>query len=169
MPPVNRARHRREEDRLAQRIAYERTRRGWSYAGLANRMSGVGCALDQSAFHKIEKAERRRRGTVDELAALSEVFDIPISELLEEPPMERVSRIVSATLVQLRHGLAEFHRLQGELSEPLLKAMMMLAQLEPEKSLPPAFRHQDESLREVIGLMEDTLRRLENGELADFR
>ena len=48
--------------------------RGWSYTGLAQRMTAQGCAIDQSALYKIEKGNPRRRISVDELVALREVF-----------------------------------------------------------------------------------------------
>jgi len=48
-------------------------------------MKDVGCALDQSAIHKIEKGSPRRRITVDELVALSRVFDKSLDQLVADP------------------------------------------------------------------------------------
>jgi transcriptional regulator with XRE-family HTH domain len=73
---------------VARRIAHEREARAWSYAGLAERMSRAGCAIDASAIFKIEKGEPRRRITVDEMVAFAEVFGVPVDELLL--PMEQV-------------------------------------------------------------------------------
>jgi transcriptional regulator with XRE-family HTH domain len=82
MPPRNPARSLTGEPQLAERIGYERERRGWSYEQLAKRMTDVGCPMNQSAIYKIEKATPRRRITVDELLAFAKVFDTNISALL---------------------------------------------------------------------------------------
>jgi len=60
MPRQNRPRTIGQEEGLARRIGYEREQRGWSYAGLASRMTRAGCAIDQSALYKIENATPRR-------------------------------------------------------------------------------------------------------------
>lgn len=88
MPPRNPARSLFSEDGLAERIAYERERRGMTYEGLAKRMTDVGCPINQSAIYKIEKAKPRRRITVDELVAFSTVFEIDVNDLLL--PLEAV-------------------------------------------------------------------------------
>lgn len=85
MPRPNRPRSIASEENVARRIAYEREQRGWSYAGLASRMTKVGCAIDQSALYKVENSTPRRRISVDELVALSTVLDIPVDELLVPP------------------------------------------------------------------------------------
>ena len=85
MPRQNRPRSIASEANLARRIAYEREQRGWSYAGLASRMTRVGCAIDQSALYKIENGTPRRRISVDELVALSRVFDVPMKDLIVPP------------------------------------------------------------------------------------
>lgn len=69
------------EKNVAQRVAYEREQRGWSYAGLALRMTKAGCKIDQSALYKIEKADPPRRITVDELVGFAEVFGLTLVEL----------------------------------------------------------------------------------------
>lgn len=85
MPPRNTSRSLLTEASLAERIAFEREQRGWTYEGLAKRMTEVGCAMNLSGLYKIEKGEPRRRITVDELVALSLVFDVPVEELLLPP------------------------------------------------------------------------------------
>lgn len=82
MPPRNPGRSLAGEDQLAERIAYERERRGWSYEGLAKRMTEAGCPMNQSAIYKIEKGEPRRRITVDELVGFANVFGTNISALV---------------------------------------------------------------------------------------
>ena len=55
-------------------------RRGWTYADLASRMTGTGCAINPSSVHKVLKQVPPRRITVDELGALADVFDVPIGD-----------------------------------------------------------------------------------------
>lgn len=73
------------EAALARRVEYERTTRGMSYEGLAARMSRVGCPIQASAIYKIEKGDPPRRITVDEVVALSSVFEMSIDDLLVMP------------------------------------------------------------------------------------
>jgi transcriptional regulator with XRE-family HTH domain len=90
MPPRNPTRLLTSESALAQRIAYERERRGWSYEGLARRMTAAGCPINQSALYKIEKGTKGKNGepgpprriTVDELLGFSRVFEQSIESLL---------------------------------------------------------------------------------------
>lgn len=83
MPRPNQPRSIASEEALAQRITQLREARGWSLEGLASRMTKVGCAIQGSAIYKIEKAGRRI--TVDELVGFSEVFGVPVNELLLSP------------------------------------------------------------------------------------
>ncbi len=163
MPPVNRSR-RRDEDVLARRISYERTKRGWSYAGLATRMARAGCPVDQSAFHKIEKSNPRRRITVDEFAALCEVFGLSPAAMLEEPPAERLSRSAAALLGELEWQQAEVRRANKGLTDSMLSAMIILPQLDPEVDVRAAVRHLDEAFDGLLALVADVMRRLERGE-----
>jgi transcriptional regulator with XRE-family HTH domain len=90
MPPRNKPRHVYAEENLARRIASEREARGWTYDGLAARMTAAECPIDQSAIYKIErgykvegtKAPARRRISVDELIGFSRVFGIGVEDLL---------------------------------------------------------------------------------------
>ena len=82
MPPRNPAGSRAGEQHLAERIARERERRGWSYEQLARAMTRAGCPMNQSAIYKIEKGEPRRRITVDELVGFAKVFGTNISALV---------------------------------------------------------------------------------------
>jgi transcriptional regulator with XRE-family HTH domain len=87
VPKTNPTRSLNVEETLAQRISFERQRRGWTYDGLAKRMTDLGCPIQASGLYKIEtpdpKTGRRRRITVDELAGLSHAFGIRIPDLLE--------------------------------------------------------------------------------------
>lgn len=90
MPRQNATRSIFAERSVAQRILYERKERGMSVEGLAERMKQVGCPIQVSALYRIENANPPRRITVDELVAFSEVFGIPVPELLL--PLETVHR-----------------------------------------------------------------------------
>ncbi len=69
------------EANLAKRIRQEREERGWSHSELARRMAQAGCA--GLPLNAMPRAERRERGiSVDELVALSRVFDLPVHNLL---------------------------------------------------------------------------------------
>ena len=83
MPRRNPGRKVTFEAAVAERVAYEREIRGWSLEGLAKRMTVAGCPINQSAIHKIENGEPRRRITVDELCALGVVLGMPIEELIK--------------------------------------------------------------------------------------
>jgi len=109
VPRPHRPRSIASEDHLARRIAYERERHGWSYAGLAQRLTAVGCAIDGSALYKIEKGSPRRRISVDELVALSDVFGVPVAELLVPPELHAERRVLEA--------LEEYRRLASQMTE----------------------------------------------------
>lgn len=106
MPPRNPAQSVLSEEGLARRIARERERRGWTYEGLARRMTVAGCPINQSAIYKIEKGTRDREGrpgparriTVQELLAFSKVFEIDIDALLL-PPEVAESQELSELLI----------------------------------------------------------------------
>jgi len=73
---------------LRQRIAYERDQRGWSRTELSNRLSIVGCDLKEQDLYNIESPPPGRPPRVvkvDELAALAEVFEMQIPNLLTAP------------------------------------------------------------------------------------
>lgn len=95
MPRRNPPREIYAEKNLALRIGLERARRGWSYDGLASRMTAVGCPLQPSALHKIERADPPRRITVDEMIAYSRVFGVPVEELLADPDLAAEQRLRS--------------------------------------------------------------------------
>lgn len=94
MPRPNAPRSLFAEPHVAVRIATERESRGWSYDGLAKRLTGLGCAIQSSAIYKIEKAKPRRRITVDELIAFAQVFDLSVEEMLADPTQRRSAEAV---------------------------------------------------------------------------
>lgn len=94
MPRPNAPRTIASERGLARRVAHERETRGMSYEALASRMTSVGCAINATAIYKIEKADPPRRITVDELVAFSEVFGVPVQELLLPPELAAKQELV---------------------------------------------------------------------------
>jgi transcriptional regulator with XRE-family HTH domain len=106
MPRSNQPRSLQSEDNVARRIAQERARLGWSYEGLAERMTLVGCPIQPSGLYKIEK--QGRRITVAELVAFSLVFATDVVELLEDP--ELVADEAAKELVKAWHAAKEQER-----------------------------------------------------------
>lgn len=86
MPRPNPHRTRTEERHVASYLAQERERRGWSQGAVAKRMTRAGCPIAPTAVHKIEREEDPRRITVDELAALSEILNVPVDVLMGSAP-----------------------------------------------------------------------------------
>lgn len=82
MPRVNPLRATGNEENLARRIAVERESRGYSYEGLARRMTNAGYPIQPSAVFKIEKGKPPRRIAVDELVGFAEVFGLTPTDLL---------------------------------------------------------------------------------------
>lgn len=101
MPRVNALRTIQRESHVARRIAHERERRGWTYDGMAKRMTDVGCAIHGSAIYKIEKADPPRRISVDELVAVATVFDMSVEDLLV-PYELAIHHEAMEVLVQMR-------------------------------------------------------------------
>lgn len=104
MPRVNPLRSLANERNLAERIAFERSQRGWSYEGLAQRMARAACPIQSSAIFKIEKGNPPRRVTVDELVGFATVFEVSVSDLLI--PVELVHDRHYAELLSVYRDLA---------------------------------------------------------------
>jgi len=97
VPRPNPPRSLQSEENLARRIAYERDRRGWTYEGIAKRLTNVGCPIQGSAIYKIEKGTPRRRISVDELVAFAKVFDVSTTDLLI--PLELIAEHEALDLI----------------------------------------------------------------------
>lgn len=130
MPRPNRARSVFAERNLAQRVQIEREQRSWTYEGLAARMKARGCTIAPSALYKIEKGDPPRRITVDELVALSQVFEMPMTQLVADPKlllpgraadlMEKITlNLITADVAREAADAAEAEadRLESELDE----------------------------------------------------
>jgi len=97
MPRRTPGRSLRSERNLAERIRMERERLGWTMESTAAHLAEVGCPIQKTAIHKIERAGRQV--TVDELVAFSQVFDVPIDNLLLGPagaPDARFTALLTA-------------------------------------------------------------------------
>lgn len=66
------------EDFLAQRIEELRSKEGWSFGELSQRMADAGCPIERSSLQKIERGKPRRKITVNELVAFSMVFNVEV-------------------------------------------------------------------------------------------
>jgi transcriptional regulator with XRE-family HTH domain len=107
MPRPNSPRTLGCEADVSRRVADERSYRGWTYDGLARRVTDAGCPIHASAIYKIEKGTPRRRISVDELVGFASAFGLPVTALLETPEQtaERQVRELVAQLEALLGGL----------------------------------------------------------------
>ena len=98
MARQNRPRSMGREDYLAERVAELRhsSLPPMSYETLAKRMAEVGCPIQPSALHRIEKGTPRRKVSVDELVAFSEVFGKSIQDLISKPQGELDEQVQEA-------------------------------------------------------------------------
>lgn len=84
---------------MAERIAFEQGRRRWSNAELAKRLAAAGCPIDQSAISKIYSGKPKPRAiSTNELAAFSQVLDVPVTELLR--PLRAALSVQANDLLQ---------------------------------------------------------------------
>lgn len=127
MPRPNPPRTIAGEQAVARRMAYERERRGMTYAGLASRMRQAGCPIQDSALFKIEKGDPPRRITVDELLALSTVFEIPLAEFITpldrhlDEESERLIDAVCSASYAAHEGSLRYERAVRELADHLIR------------------------------------------------
>lgn len=84
----------------AECVRDERTRRGWSTAELARRMTEAGCPISQSSVWDIENRKPPRRISIGEAVALARVFGMSIQDLVQPP------RDAAAQLSDLRAGIS---------------------------------------------------------------
>jgi hypothetical protein len=73
---------RQDERWIARRVEWELIRRRWSYQRLADALEDVGCPINQSAIHHMIKGDPPRQIRANELAALAQVFEQPVTRLL---------------------------------------------------------------------------------------
>ena len=125
MPRRNAERREGHEPAVARRAAAERTARGWSLATMAEQLTYAGCPIHPSAVHRIETGTRKI--SVDELVALSAVFDVPIPELIDP------TGGLYAKMRRAREEALEAERLVRRLEDELRTARARLAQAEAER------------------------------------
>lgn len=104
MPRPNPARSIEAESVLARRIAHERERLGLSYEGLAKLMTDLGCPMRGSAIFRIETGDPPRRITVNEYAALVQVFGLKMTTLVD--PLESQLAVNNEPAAESEHNLA---------------------------------------------------------------
>jgi transcriptional regulator with XRE-family HTH domain len=103
MPRRNRQRSVFAEAHVAKRLKIEREARGWSYDRVAEEMETLGCPIRGSAIFKIENSNPPRVVSVDELVALSQVFEVPLDEFVMEPAIA-VRREVADSLRKMEEA-----------------------------------------------------------------
>jgi len=103
------------DDWAADRIRYERERRGWSTAELARRVSLAGVPMRQQQVWQVESGQPPRRLSIGEAAAFAKVLEIPLADLTV-PPHE----IAPRRLIEIGRAFAEWRRDSGVLAARLL-------------------------------------------------
>lgn len=141
MPRQNQPRTVGSEDALAQRIAVLRSEAEppLSYEALAARMSAVGCPIQPSALHRIEKGSPRRKVTVDELVALSQVFEVPIEDLISSPADDPAQR-AQAALDDYRKAVVDWRSARQRLAASALEEQLAFKVLLDRRAKLPAWQ-----------------------------
>ncbi len=102
------------EDRFSRRVKFEREVRGLSQADLAKLLSEKGLRAHPTTIAKIESrdADRPRSIRLDEAAAMAEVFDTSIDELLGQvrtfdrrAAVDRVAKVAAGAMRGMAHAL----------------------------------------------------------------
>jgi len=91
-------------------------KKGWSRAELARELASVGCGLTEADLYNVEgpgPSRRPRSVRVDELASLSEVFGLPIPELLAPPEVRLVEEVVALVRLMGEHQRSLRQSYQG--------------------------------------------------------
>jgi transcriptional regulator with XRE-family HTH domain len=70
----------RPSENFTRRLREARTRRGWTQAELAKRVTALGHSLDKTAVTKLEGGNRKV--TLDDAVALAAALDVPVLSLL---------------------------------------------------------------------------------------
>lgn len=120
------------DDWAAQRIRYERERRGWSTAELARRVTAAGVPIRQQSVWQIESGEPRRKVSIGEASALCEVFGITLDELTRSQ-----DAVITDEVVKIRDDLRAWKEDARSLLSRLLDVLKRFDQL---RSDPEAFR-----------------------------
>lgn len=146
-------------ENFTRRLREARTRRGWSQAELAKRVTALGHALDKTALTKLEGGNRKV--TLDDAVALAAALDVPLLAMLlpdegkvplapklDVPlafargwmigklPLSREgvdSYRVAARPLPLGVSNSEFHSLLAERGDKKRKEEMLLALIERER------------------------------------
>lgn len=84
MPRRGQLSHRAEELYAIHRLEWEMKQRSLSYAQVADLLTEAGHPTQPTAIHRLLRGEPRRRLTLNEAAAIADIFDISLSELLLE-------------------------------------------------------------------------------------
>lgn len=79
-----------DEDRFGARLRYERERRNWTQAYVADRLAQEGVKLHATAIAKMEyrDTDRPRAIRLDEAAALARVFGLSLQEMTTSPEVQ---------------------------------------------------------------------------------
>ena len=88
------------ETRAGQRVRELRQERGWSQTDLARRLGAYGFDLTQTTVAKLERGARPIR--LNEVAALADIFGVPVSDLVGGDEGMLVNEHEQAALIRRR-------------------------------------------------------------------
>ncbi|MGO4603048.1 hypothetical protein [Terrabacter sp. 2YAF2] len=137
---------------VAWHVEVQLTRRGWSYRELADRMTAAGAPTNQSSIHKMLRQDPPRRITVNELAALAEIFDVPMQELaqsVDRSLSEEANRLLADLYAAKEPYLAAAQRLSRTIRHLTLA---FLASDEFSGSLMAVLARQESSMLELLDI-----------------
>lgn len=141
MPRQNQPRTVGREDVLAHRVSKLRQEADppLSYEALAARMSAVGCPIQPSALQRIEKGSPRRKVTVDELVAFSQVFGVAIDDLIALPADDPAQR-AQAALEDYRTAVVDWRAARQRLAASALEEQLAFKVLLERRGKLPAWQ-----------------------------
>lgn len=99
---------------------------GWSYRRLAAAMEAVGAPVDPSSLYKIVKGAPPRRISVNELAALSEVLDVPLERLMQ-PIDLRLAEEAESLIEELGARVQAYRAEAGKAAETIRRIALLIA------------------------------------------
>ncbi|GAA1994537.1 hypothetical protein GCM10009817_41280 [Terrabacter lapilli] len=145
---------------VAWHVEAELARRGWSYRELADRMTAAGAPANQSSIHKMLRQEPPRRIRVNELAALAEIFDVPMQELAQSVDRS-LSEEANRLLADLYAAATPYREAAAKLSRTIrLLAVAVAASDEFTMKLMDAMARQEASMALLMDIAHEAEERM---------
>jgi hypothetical protein len=141
-------------------VEAELEKRGWSYRELAQRMTQAGAPMNQSSIHKMLRQDPPRRITVNELAVLAVVFDVPMQKLVQSVDRS-LSEEANRLLQDMYKAAKPYREATRKLSHAIRQlALVLLAGDEFNMKLVDAMARQEASMLELMDLAHEAQERI---------